>query len=205
LELAATGASQEVIAQRLGVSIPTVWADLARIDAVANATVESAQFRIQQRNQINAELDALKQAALADPLLDIMERSQLLLAIHDRKIRMHCLDDSSLLPGGKSGDAPVTVVLNVEFEDAADVAARQQSPPVFAPLSLPPMPEEPAPEPVTPEEPREQTTEEALAEIERIRNPNVDLERMHAENFKLSRTYVEGSRAIENATRRRKP
>ncbi|PYX30454.1 MAG: hypothetical protein DMG80_12000 [Acidobacteria bacterium] len=117
LELTATGVSQEVIAQELGVSIPTVWADLARIDAVANATVESAQFRIQQRNQITAELYALKQAALADPLLDIMERSQLLLAIHDRLIRMHMLDDASLLPGrGSAGDAPVVVNINVEFE-----------------------------------------------------------------------------------------
>jgi DNA-binding CsgD family transcriptional regulator len=137
LQLAATGASQEVIAQRLGVSIPTVWADLAKIDAAANATIESAESRIKERNQINAELDALKQAALADPLLDIRERSQLLLAIHDRKIRMHCLDDPALLPGGRDGaDAPCIVNINVEFEDSETVAAQksaQEASPVIAP------------------------------------------------------------------------
>jgi DNA-binding CsgD family transcriptional regulator len=138
LELTAGGASQEVIAQELGVSIPTVWSDLARIDAAANVTVESAEFRIQQRNQITAELYALKQAALADPLLDIMERSQLLLAIHDRLIRMHCLDDSSLLPGGGSGTGSVVVNLHVEFEDADDVRKQRDQ------LSLPPAPEEKA-------------------------------------------------------------
>jgi hypothetical protein len=91
--------------------------DLARIDAAATNTVESAEFRVRQRSQIHEELYMLKPVVLADPLLDTMQRGQLLIAIHDRLIRMHMLDDPSLLPGGgKTGDAPVTVNLTVEFE-----------------------------------------------------------------------------------------
>ena len=192
------------IAQIVDAHRTTIYRDLAELDLAADQRVESIEMRVKHRTN---ELERYRK--LDQIIADSKEMSEgakvaAWLAVSDRRSRLLGLDDSATLP--KAGDAPVTVVLNVEFEDAADVAAQKESaPPVPAPLALPPKPEEPTPAPMPAAE-REMTTEEALALIEQIRNPDAptsEQERMKILDLKNTREYFEGSRAIENLFRRK--
>lgn len=116
--LALQGLKPGPIARQLGMSdkIRTIFRDLRDLDLAAAADIESVELRKKLRTNRIAALKELEKVVAESDQLNDADRIQATLAITDRYIKLGMLDDASLVGGGKPEDAPVTVVLNVEFE-----------------------------------------------------------------------------------------